>query len=282
MLVKTRAIVLHSFKYGDTKLIVDMLTADYGRMSCIAAVGKQGKGKLRRQYFQPLTIIEAVADMRRSTGLQPLKEARVAVPYASIPFDPVKLPVALFTAEFIANATRREQGDQTVFAYAENSLRWLDGCRGGFANFHVVFMMRLTRFLGFYPNTDGYADGCWFDLRAAGFRPDAPLHGDRLPPDEARKVITLSAQFGEGWLLPAEIMSCARQGVRSVISLQPFGCIANHIVSKGVEKKIKSFFPDMNILSLDFDSGVSDVNITNRLLLFIDGLKEKELQADGQ
>lgn len=92
--------------------------------------------------------------------------------------------------------------------------------------------------------------------------------------EEARKVITLSAQFGEGWLLPAEIMSCARQGVRSVVSLQPFGCIANHIVSKGVEKKIKAFFPDMNILSLDFDSGVSDVNITNRLLLFIDNLKE--------
>lgn len=91
--------------------------------------------------------------------------------------------------------------------------------------------------------------------------------------EEARKVITLSAQFGEGWLLPAEIMSCARQGVRSVVSLQPFGCIANHIVSKGVEKKIKAFFPDMNILSLDFDSGVSDVNITNRLLLFIDNLK---------
>ncbi len=93
--------------------------------------------------------------------------------------------------------------------------------------------------------------------------------------DEASKVVTLSAQFGEGWLLPAEIMSCARQGVTDVISLQPFGCIANHIVSKGIEKRIKQFFPEMNILSLDFDSGVSDVNVTNRLLLFIDNLKEK-------
>ena len=117
---------------------------------------------------------------------------------------------------------------------------------------------------------------------ASAFRYFTPFNDIFSEADEARKVITLSAQFGEGWLLPAEIMSCARQGVRSVISLQPFGCIANHIVSKGVEKKIKSFFPDMNILSLDFDSGVSDVNITNRLLLFIDGLKEKEQQADGQ
>ena len=93
---------------------------------------------------------------------------------------------------------------------------------------------------------------------------------------EAEKVITLNAQFGEGWLLPAEMISYARQGVDNVVSLQPFGCIANHIVSKGIEKRIKSFYPDLNILSLDFDSGVSDVNVTNRLLLFIDNLRHKQ------
>ena len=113
---------------------------------------------------------------------------------------------------------------------------------------------------------------------ASAFRHFTPFNDSFAEADEARKVITLSAQFGEGWLLPAEIMSCARQGVRSVVSLQPFGCIANHIVSKGIEKKIKAFFPDMNILSLDFDSGVSDVNITNRLLLFIDNLRDDTQQ----
>jgi len=90
----------------------------------------------------------------------------------------------------------------------------------------------------------------------------------------AKNVISLNAQFGEGWLLPAEIISYAESGVKSVISLQPFGCIANHIVSKGVEKRIKRLYPAINLLSLDFDSGVSDVNIKNRLLLFIDKLKE--------
>ncbi len=92
--------------------------------------------------------------------------------------------------------------------------------------------------------------------------------------DEAKRVITLSAQFGEGWLLPGEIMSFAANGVRNVISLQPFGCIANHIISKGIEKKIKQFYPDINLLSLDFDSGVSDVNVTNRMLLFVENLRK--------
>ncbi len=67
-------------------------------------------------------------------------------------------------------------------------------------------------------------------------------------------------------------MSFAKNGINNVISLQPFGCIANQIVSKGVEKKIRTLYPGMNILSLDFDSGVSDVNVTNRLLLFIDNI----------
>lgn len=92
---------------------------------------------------------------------------------------------------------------------------------------------------------------------------------------KAKPVVTLNAQFGEGWLLPAEILSMAEHGVKDVISMQPFGCIANHIVSKGIEKRIRSLVPDINILSLDFDSGVSDVNITNRLLLFVDQLRNR-------
>ena len=90
----------------------------------------------------------------------------------------------------------------------------------------------------------------------------------------ASQVITLNAQFGEGWLLPGEIVSYAMEGVKNVVSLQPFGCIANHIVAKGMEKRITRLFPDMNLLSLDFDSGVSEVNVTNRLLLFTNNLKK--------
>lgn len=93
--------------------------------------------------------------------------------------------------------------------------------------------------------------------------------------EHGKEVISLSAQFGEGWLLPAEIISFAHQNVHNVISLQPFGCIANHVVSKGLEKKIKMLYPQMNLLSLDFDGGVSEVNIMNRLLLFTDNLKMK-------
>jgi len=93
--------------------------------------------------------------------------------------------------------------------------------------------------------------------------------------DDARRVngiVSMAAQFGEGWLLPAEIIGYVNEGVENVISLQPFGCIANHVVSKGIEKKLHKLYPQLNMLSLDFDSGVSLVNVINRLLLFIDNI----------
>ncbi len=93
--------------------------------------------------------------------------------------------------------------------------------------------------------------------------------------DDAKEVdglVSLAAQFGEGWLLPADIVGYIRDGVDNIISLQPFGCIANHVISKGIEKRLHDRFPQLNLVSLDFDSGVSEVNVTNRLLLFLDSI----------
>ena len=89
----------------------------------------------------------------------------------------------------------------------------------------------------------------------------------------AQQAITLSAQAGEGWLIAGEVGALYGQGVSHVVSLQPFGCIANHIVEKGIENRLRHLYPGLSILSLDFDNSVSEVNITNRLLLFINSLQ---------
>ena len=114
---------------------------------------------------------------------------------------------------------------------------------------------------------------CKFEGAAAGFRYFTPFNDIFEESEEASEIINLSTQFGEGWLLPGEIVAYHRNGVKNVISLQPFGCIANHIVERGIENRLKKHLPQLNLLSLDFDSGVSDVNVTNRLLLFMDNLK---------
>ena len=94
--------------------------------------------------------------------------------------------------------------------------------------------------------------------------------------EHASGLITLTAQFGEGWLIAGEMVGFAEAGVNNVVSLQPFGCIANHVISKGIEKKVRDRFPQMNLLFLDFDSGVSEVNVLNRLHLMVNNLKQRQ------
>jgi predicted nucleotide-binding protein (sugar kinase/HSP70/actin superfamily) len=112
-----------------------------------------------------------------------------------------------------------------------------------------------------------------FNEACSCFRFYEPFNDIFMEAQNAAEVISLSTQFGEGWLLPGEVVTYYRRGIKNVISMQPFGCIANHIVVRGVEKRIKRKFPDINLLAIDFDGGVSEVNIINRALLFLDNLK---------
>jgi len=188
MLTKTQAIVLHSIKYGETRLIVDMFTRSNGRLSFIVSLPKSPKSKVKKQYFQPLTMLEIEADVRPKLQLQKLKDVRIVSPYESIPFDPHKLSISLFVAEFLYYALRGEQYNIPLYDYIASSFLWLDTQNVRFANFHLVFLMRMSRFLGFYPNVEHYVSGNYFDLRESMFCAQPPVHRDFLFPHEAEKI----------------------------------------------------------------------------------------------
>ena len=188
MLTKTQAIVLHSLKYGESRLIVDMFTRAFGRQSFIVSIPKTSKSKIKKQFFQPLTLLEIETDIRPKLQLQKLADVRMLMPFASIPFEPDKLAISLFVAEFLYYALRSEQRNELLYDYLEYSIMWLDGQQASYANFHLVFLLRLTRFLGFYPNLDDYEEGDYFDLRESEFMRNTPVHRDFLHPEEAQKV----------------------------------------------------------------------------------------------
>ena len=146
---------------------------------------------MKKQFFQPLSLLEIEADIRQKVQLQKLKDVRLASPFTSIPFHPHKLSMALFLAEFLYHALRSEQRNELLYDYVESSIQWLDGQDSQFANFHLVFLMRMSRFLGFYPNLDNYKAGDYFDLRESVFLPSPPVHRDFLYPEEAEKVLLM-------------------------------------------------------------------------------------------
>lgn len=196
MLVKTEAVVLHALKYGESRLIVDMFTREVGRLSFIVPLPKTAKARLKKQYFQPMTLLEVECDLSQRVQLQKLKDARMLTAYSSIPFSPEKLAISLFTAEFLYHALRSEQQDVPLFSYICDSMQWLDMATTGYANFHLTFLMRLSLFLGFYPNLSptsgpsqkGEGNEMYFDLREGHFSSMAPTHRDFLQPEETRLI----------------------------------------------------------------------------------------------
>ena len=188
MLAKTEAIVLHAFKYGESRMIVEMFTREHGRLSFAVQLPKTQRGKLKKQLFQPLTLLNIEADVRPRLQLQKMRNAAIRMPLPSLQTDPAKLSITLFLAEFLYHALKGEQQNMPLFDYVASSLQWLEGADGHVANFHLVFLMRMARFLGFYPNLDNYVEGCYFDLRASEFCLQPPLHRDVLLPQEAEKV----------------------------------------------------------------------------------------------
>lgn len=191
MITKTRGIVLRSVRFGESSLIVDVLTKSSGRVSFMVHIPKTSKGKIKKQYFQPMTLLDFEYDFRQRSNLQRIKDVRVSLPYSSIPIDPAKSCISLFLSEFIYYATRNEQENPTLFTYISTSLEWLDNAYEDFANFHLVFMMRLGKFLGFHPFLEDFTPGCFFDLRNGCFTLSMPLHADFLNAADAGHLYNL-------------------------------------------------------------------------------------------
>ena len=194
-------------------MIVDTFTRTHGRLSFAVPLPRSAHSKLKKQYFQPLTLLNIDADIQQQSQLQKISEASIAAPLPSLLSDPSKLAIALFICEFLYHALRDEQQNEPLFEYVCTSIQWLDQRESDFANFHLVFLMHLSRFLGFYPNLEGrgagvrgtrYEDrldrgyggtkvrGCedslYFDLRAAEFCSLTPTHRDFLMPQEAGRI----------------------------------------------------------------------------------------------
>ena len=189
--MKTPALVLSTVNYGDRQLIVDLLTRQAGRQSFIVRLSQSPHGRVHRRLFQPLTLLDADFTLRPNRTLQRFSEVRMSRPWTSLTANPYKMPLVFFVAEFLRHATRDEQDVATLFDYVVDSVEWLDMASEGYANFHLVFMIRLSMFLGFFPNLESYEPGACFDLRSGCFSTTVPPHPDYIQADEAEAMVGL-------------------------------------------------------------------------------------------
>ncbi len=168
MQITTKAIVLSSLKYGDTSLIVRAFTESDGVKSyLLKGVLASKKGKLKPAYFLPLMQLELVAVHKNKGTLEAIKEVKVSMPYQSLHTDVLKNSVVLFLAEMLGNCLQEQDEDPGLFNYLEYAFHWFD-THPIAPNFHILFLLNLTKYLGFYPDTYGQ-DAPFFDLQEGGF-----------------------------------------------------------------------------------------------------------------
>jgi DNA repair protein RecO (recombination protein O) len=185
MLHKTRGIVLHSLNYSDVWSIVAVFTEEFGLVSYLAAKAKGKKARAPKSLFHPLSLLDLEVEHRNLQDIQRLKEARVHYPLFSLLSDPVKTTISLFLAEFIGKVVKEIEPNKHLFDYILHSVQILELSEKTYANFHLVFMIRLSPFLGFSPDSSGYKKGMFFDMQNGVFTLYKPAHIHFLNPDES-------------------------------------------------------------------------------------------------
>lgn len=175
----TQGIVLRTIKYSDKASIVTVYTREFGRTSYMIYGLSGKKSAIKSSLLLPLTIIEINAIHQPGKEIQQLKEIRIEYLLNSISTDPVKNAIALFITELLHLTLKRQEADESVFDFTKKALQIMNELEDGIANFHLIFMLKLTRYLGFEPNKEN-AGTSYFDLMNGIFQHNKPFHNHFL------------------------------------------------------------------------------------------------------
>lgn len=149
MIQKTRGIVFRFTKYGETSIIVTIFTEVFGLQSYIVNGVRSKAAKNKIALYQPLTLLNLVVYHRPHANLERIKEVQCLHPYASVTSEIRKSSIALFINELLNKTVKEESHVQDLFEFISSSLITLDTMPTGYENFHLLFMIKLSRYLGF-------------------------------------------------------------------------------------------------------------------------------------
>ena len=176
MLHKTRGIVLRTTLYSESSVVAQVFTEKFGIQSYLINGVKKPRAKIPINILQPLHLLDLVVYHKNSSQIQRVSEAKAMPVFRTIPYHLVKNTMVQFINEVLYKSIRQEYVDERLFAYLFNAISWFDECEEVNVNFHLAFLMKLTRFLRFAPQPDLRSDQKYFDLQEGSFTSLAPLH----------------------------------------------------------------------------------------------------------
>ena len=186
MYCKTKGIFLHGLKYGDSGRIVTVYTEAFGRCSFHLQGIHTKKSANKVNLLQPLFLLEMEMDHRQGRELQRTREIRISHPYQSLPYHIVKSSQAIFLAELLYKVLKEEEARTELFQFLSHSFQLLDLLDQGEANFHLLFLSQLSRYMGFAPSNNYSDENRLFDMASGTFISAKPSHPNYLDPSESR------------------------------------------------------------------------------------------------
>jgi DNA repair protein RecO (recombination protein O) len=168
MIITTNALVLSKLRYRDNDLIVRCYTQHYGVLSfLLRGVLKSKKGLTKTAYFQLLSQLQLVIVYNPNKSLHTIKEAKINQLYSSLHTNIMKSAIVMFLSEVLTHTLKEEEQNETLFSYLETTLLWLD-THSDCSNFHLLFLLNLTKYLGFYPEKN-HLEHNYFNLQDGKF-----------------------------------------------------------------------------------------------------------------
>jgi DNA repair protein RecO (recombination protein O) len=169
MFTSTKAIVLSKLRYSDHDLIVKCYTQQFGVVSyLLKGVLNNKRGTTKTAYFQLLSQLQITSHHRENRSLQTIKDVKLNHHYISLQTNVLKTSVVMFLAEVLLSVLIEAEQNDTLFSYLEATLLWLDN-HSECSNFHLLFLLNLTKHLGFYPDTSNI-DYEYFNLYDGKFQ----------------------------------------------------------------------------------------------------------------
>lgn len=174
MIFKTRGIVLHRLRYAESSIIAKIYTEQFGLCSFLLQGLRKKNSAAKANLLQPLSLVGLVMYHKENSGLQKVKEIKNEHLLLSVQNDIAKTSIALFLSEMLVHSIREETPNKPLFGFLYESVKTLDTQENP-ASFHLLFLIKLSRFLGFYPQ--GASDEkMFFDLTEGVFAGEKPQH----------------------------------------------------------------------------------------------------------
>lgn len=188
---KIQGFVLQSIRYGDTSLVVKVYTLNGGLQSYMVK-GVRGKASRNRAaFFQPMTFLRFVQSGKPSqSGLAYLKDPEVLYAYQSVPLVMNKSAILMYLSELLSHTLTQQERNDGLYQFVYQSMVWLDLVEAGYANFPLYFTLELSRFLGFYPQSN-YHEHAYFDMMEGQFVSSIPPHPYYFEQGESRMLSQL-------------------------------------------------------------------------------------------